>query len=501
MHSADVVVVGNGALGLSVAVEVARQAPETRVTVVGPPQRPMAATPAAGAMLNCFGEVTRYTARHPAARARFALARRALDAWPDWMDMLVDTAGSAGKALRDSHVEGTFVLYGGRSGLVAGDNFQAMQNAAAAHGEPHELVDPATVEGLSPRCDARPMQVLHLEREGCVDARAALAALEEAARQLGVRLVPGTVRELVTGASSVTGARLEDGSVLPAGTVVLAAGAASSRLADTALPPGAVPPLLHGTGVSLLITRTTTSPPGTRQVLRTPNRAATCGMHLVPLPQAGQYYIGATNLITTGPITGPELGSTHSLMRGVCEQFDQDLAFGRIQRLMAGSRPIPLDCFPLIGPCSVPGLVFATGTYRDGFHCSPVIARHIAATLTGASDPDPDLAPFAPERRPIQVLTPAEAVSDTIEHTVDTLGEQGMHLPFWLDCTPMEQWVRRRVEELYEQLGDGAVLAPELVYPQFLAPKSTDDTRALASVAEYLRAAQAYHGTASALPV
>ncbi|MET9428484.1 hypothetical protein [Streptomyces sp. NPDC003036] len=84
---------------------------------------------------------------------------------------------------------------------------------------------------------------------------------------------------------------------------------------------------------------------------------------------------------------------------------------------------------------------------------------------------------------------------------MDTLGEQGMNLPFWLDCTPMEQWVRRRVEELYEQLGDGAVLAPELVYPQFLAPKSTDDTRALACVAEYLRAAQAYHGTASALPV
>lgn len=177
-----------------------------------------------------------------------------------------------------------------------------------------------------------------------------MAALEAAAQHLDVRLVPGWVRELVTGASSVTGVRLEDGSVLSAGAVVLAAGASSTPLADTVLPPGAVPPQLHGTGVSLLVSRTTTSPPGSRHVLRTPNRAATCGVHLVPLPEVGQYYIGATNLITTRPITGPELGSTHSLMRTVCEQIDHDLAFGRIQRLMSGSVRSRWTASPSSGP-------------------------------------------------------------------------------------------------------------------------------------------------------
>lgn len=90
--------------------------------------------------------------------------------------------------------------------------------------------------------------------------------------------------------------------------------------------------------------------------------------------------------------------------------------------------------------------------------------------MTGSSTSDADLSHFAPERPPIQTLSLDEAISDTVAHTVDTVGEQGMSMPFWLDCSPMEQWVRQRVEELYEKLADGAVLAPEIVYTQFLAP-------------------------------
>ncbi|MEV8439578.1 FAD-dependent oxidoreductase [Actinosynnema sp. NPDC051121] len=104
MANVDVAVVGNGVLGLSVAVEVARRAPELRIAVIGPPDRPGAATAAAGAMLNCFGEVTRHTGGHPAARAKFALARETLDRWPQWLGQLADEAGpEAGGAALRSH--------------------------------------------------------------------------------------------------------------------------------------------------------------------------------------------------------------------------------------------------------------------------------------------------------------------------------------------------------------------------------------------------------------
>ncbi|WP_443249532.1 FAD-dependent oxidoreductase [Streptomyces sp. 3N207] len=547
---ADVVVVGNGVMGLSVALEIARQSPDSRVSVVGPPQRPMSATYAAGAMLNCFGEVTRYTSRHPATRARFALAREALDAWPGWIEMLAELAGPpAGPALRASHLPGTFVLLSGRSGAVAADNFEAMRAAAEQHGEPHELVDARDVEGLAPRSDARPLRVLHLRREGSVDARAVLAALEAATARLGVRHVAGSVRSLLTGggvavgadggggvrgvgvsgvrgggasgaggeggagceggvrgASGVGGVRgvcgvqLDDGSTLAADTVVLAAGAASTALAEPVLPPGAVPPMLSGTGVSLLVTRTAASGPGARHVLRTPNRAATCGLHVVPMTEPGDQYIGATNLITTQPVTGAELGSTHALMRQVCEQVDHDLAFARVQRWMAGARPIPVDCFPLLGRCSVPGLIFATGTYRDGFHCSPALAPRLASMALGASDGDPRLAAFVPERLPIALMSPHDAVTDTVNHALDTMGEQGVQLPFWVDSTPLDEWVRLRTERLYEELGASVTLAPEIIYPQFLAPKSTDDPDPVDRLRTYLRAAHAHHGAPTPAP-
>ncbi|MGP3978544.1 FAD-dependent oxidoreductase [Streptomyces sp. 8N114] len=570
---ADVVVVGNGVMGLSVALEIARQSPDSRVSVVGPPQRPMSATYAAGAMLNCFGEVTRYTSRHPATRARFALAREALDAWPGWIEMLAELAGPpAGPALRASHLPGTFVLLSGRSGAVAADNFEAMRAAAEQHGEPHELVDARDVEGLAPRSDARPLRVLHLRREGSVDARAVLAALEAATARLGVRHVAGSVRSLLTGGGvaggvggagvsgaggvrggggvsgvrggggegtggvrggggtggasaggaggvrgvggagsaggvrgvggasgvrGVCGVQLDDGSTLAADTVVLAAGAASTALAEPVLPPGAVPPMLSGTGASLLVTRTAASGPGARHVLRTPNRAATCGLHVVPMTEPGDQYIGATNLITTQPVTGAELGSTHALMRQVCEQVDHDLAFARVQRWMAGARPIPVDCFPLLGRCSVPGLVFATGTYRDGFHCSPALAPRLASMVLGASDGDPHLAAFVPERLPIALMSPHDAVTDTVTHALDTMGEQGVQLPFWVDSTPLDEWVRLRTERLYEELGASVTLAPEIIYPQFLAPKSTDDPDPVDRLRTYLRAAHAHHGAPS----
>jgi hypothetical protein len=124
-----------------VAVEVARRAPGSRIAVIGPPDRPGAATSAAGAMLNCFGEVTKDTDRPPAAQARFALAREALDQLPGWLDRLADEAGAVGVTALRSHVPGTFVVLRGGAGTIAERNCAAMCRAARDRGEPHDPVD------------------------------------------------------------------------------------------------------------------------------------------------------------------------------------------------------------------------------------------------------------------------------------------------------------------------------------------------------------------------
>ncbi|WP_169813479.1 NAD(P)/FAD-dependent oxidoreductase [Nocardia vaccinii] len=483
----DIAVVGNGVLGLSIAVEIARRAPKIKIAVIGPPGRTLAASMAAGAMLNCFAEVTKYTHQHPAAEAKFAIARQALDEWPAWLDRLCDDVGDDAAALRTSRTGGTFVLLSSRSGHIAQDNFQAMRTALIEYNEPHEQVDPQDIEGLEPSPGARPSQAVHLHREGAIDARAVLAALEAAARRHGVHIVPTTVQALLADADTVAGVQFADGSTLSAGTVILAAGSTSSALADSVLPPGETPPMLHGNGLALLTQRT--APHTAREVLRTPIRAGSCGLHLVPLAGEGRQYLGANNMVTLDPAHGPGLGDCQAFLYQMCEQIDQKIASSHITHWLHGARPMPLDCFPMIGESSLRGLHFATGTYRDGFHCSPVIARHVTDTVLNQVTTNPGFDWFTPKRPPIQTMTVEEAIAEFTAHEVDGSYEYGLSLPFWLDSETVAQHSKQRARRVHEQLDELVALPPDIVMP--LQGLTASD--GLADLRLYLHAARAYH--------
>jgi glycine oxidase len=459
--------------------------------VVGPAARDRAASVAAGAMLNCFGEVTAHGSDHPAGQARFSIARQALDEWPGWLDRLVETGGTGSEALRAGRVEGTVIVVSARLGQVATANFAALQAALAEHGEPHESVAPQDVAGLSPQFSARSSRVLYLPREGAVDARAVLAALERSARRLGVDLVDTTVRELMVAADRVRGVRLAEGDMIATGTVVLAAGSASGALAQAVLPAGAVPPVLHGTGLALLVEPPR---PGPRHVLRTPNRAGSCGLHLVPLPATRTLYAGATNIITPDPAPGPDIGSSHAFMAMLCEQFDHHLAARHIYRWLCGVRPVSVDGFPLIGGCSIDGLLLATGTNRDGFHCSPVISAHLADTVLGTATADDRFGCFIPERPPIEPTSLEQAIAQATDHDNDAVHETGLTLPYWLDEDDLRADLHHRVRRIYEDLG--VALLPEMVR----VIRATVDPARMDFLRDYLRAARAHHAARDPFP-
>ncbi|WP_179084372.1 NAD(P)/FAD-dependent oxidoreductase [Streptomyces rectiverticillatus] len=489
-RTADVIVVGNGAIGLSVAIEAARRAPGLRITVVGPPARNDAASSVAGAMLGCFGEVTTAVGHHPATTAEFDVMREALDLWPAWLDELTELAGPAADALRASLTTGTFVVLGADAGPVATENFKAMHAAAMAHGEPHELLeDPSRIEGLRPAPEARAVQALHLRRETAVDARSLLTALETAAKNLNVRVVPGVVRRVVAEGARVRGVDLTDGSRHTAETVVLAAGSGSTELATGLLPPGAVPPLLFSSGLALMTDRAPVG--GERPVLRTPPApVGTPGTHVVPFPGAGGAYIGATDTVTCRPHAGPVLGTGQALMGLACAQLDQSLTSSVMRSWLYGIRSIALDRMPLVGGCGLTGLLFATGAYRSGLHASPVIARHLAGLLTdSAPAPDERFAWFAPERAPLATTTVEDSVEEAVLHAVDstrTLRRAPLSPDEEADLAGR---VRQRVLWLYDQLDEPYALSPEMIHAYGQAsPQDVERLR------DHLRAARLHHG-------
>jgi glycine oxidase len=59
-----------------------------------------------------------------------------------------------------------------------------------------------------------------------------------------------------------------------------------------------------------------------------------------------------------------------------------------IHEMWVGFRPGSRDDAPIIGESSVPGLIYATGHYRNGILLTPITAEAIAAlVMDGQADP------------------------------------------------------------------------------------------------------------------
>ncbi|QIB48399.1 NAD(P)/FAD-dependent oxidoreductase [Streptomyces aureoverticillatus] len=483
----DVVVVGNGIIGLSTAFELSQRAADLRISVIGPPAREGAASVAAGAMLNCFGEATVSTLGDPASIAKFAVTRAALDAWPAWLDKLCDAAD--GTRARRSMRQGTFIVLGAGAAESTISNFHAIRSALATYDEPFEEVVPAEIKGMAPEVNSRPVRALHLPREGAIDAREVLALLERALTTRGVDVIPGTVEQLVISDGRVHGVRLADGETMSAPTVVVAAGSLTQRFIEQ-LPPGAVPLMLHGTGLGVLTQRHDAPGFGFGQVVRTPNQSGACGLHLVPLDDLGHEYIGGTNLPSFLPSAGPSIGVSFNLLRRACEDFDHRLGYSRIHRWLVGRRPVTLDGFPLLGAApSCRGLVFATGTYRDGFHSSPVIAAHLADVVLERAVAHPYFDHFVPERPPIERTSVAAAIDEFVVHENDDAVMLGIRLPYCVDPESISGHYRRTAEDVYSRMAEPIALLPEI-----LNAVNNEPSECLRLLNPYLRAVRERYG-------
>jgi glycine oxidase len=478
----DVLIVGNGVIGYSIAYELAKRSADLRVAVCGPAARPGAASAAAGAMLNTFGEITRHTLKSAPGRAKFALTRKALDRWPSWLEELKQDAGDPD--LDRSYSQGTTVLQNTKSGLLDDMNFRALEAALAEFDEPHEEIDPYDVPGLLPLPEGRPLRALHLSREGAIDARAVLRGLELAGGAAGVAAIDAEVAEILTQGGRVTGVALADGGAVTAGAVVLAAGAFSGPLTRL-FEPGTVPAMYAGRGIAFMTQRTDES--GFRTVLRTPTRAGNCGLHMVPLGDGREYY-GATNIPVDEPRTLGDLGMSEFLLKVAREQLDQRLYFAEVTWKI-GNRPMSIDGFPMIGRTSVDNLLIATGTYRDGFHCSPVIARLVTDDLLGVGSLAHELPLFRPERAPLQTMSPEEAVAELVRTAVAGGHEDGVVLPgYHIDPEPFEAHYQQAMERFYAVLDEPVALLPEILLSLIFDPDLAKHR-----VVTYLNAARQRH--------
>lgn len=253
--------------------------------------------------------------------------------------------------------------------------------------EPTLALEPATLAGFA--------WAAWSPREGQVYGPHYLAALAEACRARGVRLTHGQeALRLLVQDGRVTGVETPAGPIV-AGLTVVAAGVWTDRV-------------LASVGV-----RTGVRPiRGQVLAVRAPNAFAhvryTAAGYAAP-KRNGVVIIGATE-DEAGFDSRVSLGGLTRLGRKA-EVLAPDLGDGAFERAWAGLRPKTADGLPVVGSWpDLPGLMVATGHYRNGILLSAITAEWTAALATGSPLPLPDLmTPLGPDRLRGRSDSPDEA--------------------------------------------------------------------------------------------
>ncbi len=378
--SADVLVIGGGVIGLSIAWRAARQGMSV---VVADPRPGEGATHAAAGMLTPIAEAAY------AEREIFALGQESLRRYPDFISELEHATGLSARfrqtgTLQIAYDADDLELLGEMRILQESFGVHLQQLTARECREAEPMLHPSVRGGLLAPGD------------GSVDPRQLAVALLAAAEGAGARLIRSPAAEVCSAGGRATGGRLADGSAIRAGWTVLAAGWQSAALAG--LPPGTAPPVRPVKG-QILRLRTSAAdeasglPPG---LLRRTVRGVVRGSSVYLVPRdSGELVIGATQeelgadtRVTAGGVW-ELLRDARNLVPGVTELEVADV--------VAGLRPGTPDNAPVLGPCALAGLVLATGHFRAGVLLAPVTADTVTAYLRDEV-PDPLWRTFGAER-------------------------------------------------------------------------------------------------------
>ncbi|ABC79916.1 glycine oxidase ThiO [Anaeromyxobacter dehalogenans] len=361
----DVVVVGAGLQGASVALRLAQAGKQVVVLERAVPGAE--ASYAAGGILSPGVEALEpgpFYALCAASLARYpAFAREVEAASGMWVG-----------------------LRGGGTLEIAVDDPEARLLAGRAEklhkaGLPVEVLDDAEVRRLEPGVSPEARGALYFADEASVDPRLLGRAVYVAAARAGARFVTGKVERIVHEGGRAVGVDHAAGRI-EADAVVLAAGSWSMQVEGNGLPPGAVRPVRGQ--IALLDTR----PPLLSRVVFSANG------YVVPRAD-GRILCGSTM-----EEVGHEKAVTAGGLRRVLDialEIAPALAGAPVVETWSNFRPASPDGSPILGAGTVPGLHYATGHTRNGILLAPITADAVAAAVLG-TPPPVDLAPFSPAR-------------------------------------------------------------------------------------------------------
>lgn len=350
MKTWDVLIVGGGIIGVSLALELRKHSASVLIAERTEPGRESSHA-AAGMLAHCDP--------HTPEKLR-SLATASAQLYPEFVHELEDESGQR----VDFRREGSIILDGEESSLCRDT----------------QVLDPQQVSKLEP-CLAATARRAEFWPEASVDPRALTAAALKAARHRGVEIATGApVVEIQTSDGRAAGVKTSR-THFPAALVVNCAGAWAGQIVGA--PPLPTRPV-KGQMLSIIAPRRDFL----RHVVRGP------GAYLVPRSD-GRILIGAT--VEEAGFDKRTDPNTIQQLHQAAANLAPELGQARMLEAWAGLRPGTPDNLPVLGATSLPGYFVAAGHFRDGILLAPITAALMTQVVRGAK-PEFDISAFSPAR-------------------------------------------------------------------------------------------------------
>ncbi|UUN26412.1 glycine oxidase ThiO [Streptomyces sp. FIT100] len=372
--SSDVLVIGGGIIGLVTAWRAARRG--LSVALADP-------APGGGAAQVAAGMLAAVTELHYGEETLLALNLASVRRYPEFVAELEEASGLETGYRRC----GTLAVALDTDDRAALRELHALQSRC---GLDSEWLTGRECRRLEPMLAPGVRGGLRVDGDHQIDPRRLATALVVACERAGVVFHRDWAERLSVVRDRAAGAVLAGGREVAAEQVVLAGGSLSGRLHG--VPEQVLPPVRPVKGQVLRLTVPAQYAPFLSRTVR----AVVRGSHVYLVPrESGELVVGATSE-ELGWDTTVTAGGVYQLLRDAHELVP-GLTELPLTETGAGLRPASPDNAPLLGPTELPGLLLATGHYRNGVLLTPVTGEVMADLLATGEVPD-EARPFAPGR-------------------------------------------------------------------------------------------------------